>query len=173
MNEFIINGLSGAEGNAVSAGDGSPIQNKDLSIIHATDGILINRTKEKIDPFVEIQKRLLSSGTGTMANIYGVEIADPKAKTGWRNAGAVSERYLLIPNKVFYDLIIQLADRSGYDYEVSRLFWDDKRFAIVIDFKGLRASEDDGDGRPVLDRNAVLRQVLGHFCKPDGQTFRP
>lgn len=124
------------------------VSHKDLAEIEPNDldGITINRTKNKVDPFVEIRKeRLVDKLTGAPSKNFGIWIPDPESKEGWRDMGVVSENYLLLTNKEVRGLALDIATESTIDFEESRIFWDGARFAHVIDFTDTREEISDGD----------------------------
>lgn len=113
------------------------VQHKDIGEIKPTelDGITINRTKSKIDPFMEIRKeRLVDQMSGAPSRTFGIWVPDPLSPEGWRDMGTVSENYLLLTNKEVRQLALDIAEESGLPHRESRIFWDGARFAHVIDF---------------------------------------
>ena len=117
------------------------VEHKDISSIEATelDGITINRTKSKLDPFIDIRKeRLVDRLSGAPSKSFGIWVPDPEADQGWKSMGTVSENYLLLTNKEVRQLALEIAEQSGLDYKESRIFWDGARFAHIVDFKGLQ-----------------------------------
>lgn len=135
-------------------------EHRDLAEIAPTDGILINRTRSGISPFVRIRKeRLVDQLTGAPSRSFGIWVEDPESDSGWRDMGAVSERYLLLPNADVRRLSLEIAEASGLAYEESRLFWDGSRFAQIIDFVDTRAEVSDGDpvGLSLVTRSSYDR----------------
>lgn len=125
------------------------VSHKDIGQIAATelDGITINRTKHKIDPFIEIRKeRLVDQLTGAPSRSFGVWVPDPDKPEGWRDMGTVSESYLLLTNREVRQINLEIAEASGLPFRESRIFWDGARFAHVIDFPGTEEKIQDGDG---------------------------
>ena len=113
------------------------IAHSDLGSIDPTelDGITINRTKSKIDPFVEIRKeRLVDKLTGAPSRSFGIWVPDPTGAEGWRDMGTVSENYLLLTNAEVRQVALEIAEESGHPFKESRIFWDGARFAHIIDF---------------------------------------
>lgn len=124
------------------------VAHRDIGLIAPTeaDGITINRTKERISPFVPIVKvPTHSSYTGNLAG-YAVEIEDPSEKSGFRVVGNVSANYLLLTNEEVRELALEVAQRSGLPFRESRIFWDGARFAHIIDFLGVEEDVCEGDG---------------------------
>ena len=116
------------------------IVHRDIASIAATelDGITINRTRSKLDPFIDIRKeRLVDRLSGAPSKSFGIWVPDPEADQGWKSMGTVSENYLLLTNKEVRQLALEIAEQSGLDYKESRIFWDGARFAHIIDFSGL------------------------------------
>ncbi|MEM7296869.1 MAG: DUF932 domain-containing protein [Bacteroidota bacterium] len=123
-------------------------EHKDLGKIEANslDGITINRTKNKIDPFVDIRKeRLVDKLTGAPSKNFGIWVPDPSEEQGWKEMGVVSENYLLLTNKEVRGLALDIALESTFDHEESRIFWDGARFAHVIDFTDTKVEIAEGD----------------------------
>lgn len=164
----------GAQDLAIDVGDGhrderivlgestGVVAHRDIGRIEATefDGITINRTRSKIDPFIEIRKeRLVDQLSGAPSRSFGIWVPDPEAAGGWRDMGTVSENYLLLTNREVRDLALEIADRSGVSYSESRIFWDGARFAHIIDFRGIGEEVDDGDavGLSLITRTSYDR----------------
>ena len=142
-----------------SSGD---IEHRDLGDIepNSLDGITINRTKNNVDPFVEIRKeRLVDKLTGAPSKSFGIWVPDPKSKKGWRDMGVVSENYLLLTNKEVRGLALDIATESNFQFEESRIFWDGARFAHVIDFTDTKVEITDGDevGLSLITRTSYDR----------------
>src|SRR5690606_13324163 len=96
------------------------IQHRDLGQILPTelDGITINRTKTKVDPFIPIRKeRLVDQLTGAPSKAFGVWVPDPGSPQGWRDMGTVSENYLLLTNREVRDLALEIAGASGLPHK--------------------------------------------------------
>ena len=113
------------------------VEHKDIGAIEATelDGITINRTKSKIDPFIDIRKeRLVDRLTGAPSRAFAVWVPDPDAPEGWRDMGTVGESYLLLTNREVRQLALDIAGKSGLAFREARIFWDGARFAHVVDF---------------------------------------
>ena len=126
------------------------VSHKDIGAIEATelDGITINRTKSKIDPFIEIRKeRLVDKLTGAPSRAFAVWVPDPDKPEGWRDMGTVSESYLLLTNKEVRQLALDVAGESGLPHRESRIFWDGARFAHIIDF--VETQEEIAEGERV------------------------
>lgn len=137
-------------------------EHKDLGDIdpNSLDGITINRTKNNVDPFVEIRKeRLVDKLTGASSKSFGIWVPDPDSKEGWRDMGVVSENYLLLTNKEVRGLALDIATESMFEFEESRIFWDGARFAHVIDFTDTREEIVDGDevGLSLITRTSYDR----------------
>ena len=138
------------------------VKHQDLSEIepNSLDGITINRTKNNVDPFVEIRKeRLVDKLTGAPSKSFGIWVPDPDSKEGWRDMGVVSENYLLLTNKEVRGLALDIASESMFEFEESRIFWDGARFAHVIDFTDTREEIDEGDevGLSLITRTSYDR----------------
>lgn len=132
-------------------------EHKDIALIAPNDGIIINRTKNRISPFVDIRKdRLSDSVTGKPTNTFGVWVEDAEEEGGWRSCGVVSENYLLLPNRKVRELALTIAEESGLAYRESRIFWDGSRFAHIIDFHEVREEVTEGDevGLSLITRNS-------------------
>lgn len=137
-------------------------EHKDLGDIEpdSLDGITINRTKNDVDPFVEIRKeRLVDKLTGAPSKSFGIWVPDPSIKEGWRDMGVVSENYLLLTNKEVRGLALDIATESMFDFEESRIFWDGARFAHIIDFTDTKAEIAEGDevGLSLITRTSYDR----------------
>lgn len=137
-------------------------QHKDLAAIAATDldGITINRTKSKLDPFIEIRKeRLVDQLTGAPSRSFGVWVPDPDRPKGWRDMGTVSEQYLLMTNQEVRQLDLEIARDSGLAFKETRIFWDGARFAHIIDFTDLTDEVTDGEtvGLSLITRTSYDR----------------
>lgn len=138
------------------------IQHKDFAAIEATDldGITINRTKSKIDPFIEIRKeRLVDQLTGAPSRSFGVWVPDPDKPQGWRDMGTVSEQYLLMTNREVRQLDLEIAEKSGLAFKETRMFWDGARFAHIIDFTETTEQVTDGEtvGLSLITRTSYDR----------------
>ena len=122
------------------------VSHRDLSDIAVTelDGITINRTKNKVSPFVPILKTpTYSQNSGTLSG-YAVEIEDAESPTGYKHVGSVSKNYLLLSNEEVRELAVEIAMQSGLNFKESRIFWDGSRFCHIVDF--LETEEvDNGD----------------------------
>ena len=155
-----------------SSGDGAPaivldekeggVSHKDIGAIAATelDGITINRTKSKIDPFIEIRKeRLVDKLTGAPSRSFAVWVPDPDAQEGWRHMGTVSESYLLLTNREVRQLALDVAEESGLPFRESRIFWDGARFAHIIDFTETQEEIAEGEsvGLSLITRTSYDR----------------
>lgn len=138
------------------------VSHTDIGRITATelDGITINRTKSKIDPFIEIRKeRLVDRLSGAPSRSFGIWVPEPEADGGWRDMGTVSENYLLLTNREVRELSLEIAERSRVPYNESRIFWDGARFAHVIDFVGAEEEVASGDsvGLSLITRTSYDR----------------
>ena len=138
------------------------VSHKDIGAITATelDGITINRTKSKLDPFIDIRKeRLVDKLTGAPSRAFAVWVPDPDAPQGWRDMGTVSENYLLLTNREVRQLALDVAEESGLPHRESRIFWDGARFAHIIDFVETHeeVSEGDGVGLSLITRTSYDR----------------
>lgn len=151
------------------------VSHTDIGRIEATelDGITINRSKSKIDPFIEIRKeRLIDRLSGAPSRSFGIWVPEPEADGGWRDMGTVSENYLLLTNREVRDLALEIADRSGMDYTESRIFWDGARFAHIIDFVGPEHDVVIGDpvGLSLITRTSYDRSWK-YECALMGKRF--
>ncbi len=140
----------------------APASHRDIGAIEATelDGITINRTKHKVDPFIEIRKeRLVDQLTGAPSRSFGVWVPDPDKPEGWRDMGTVSESYLLLTNREVRELALEIAETSGLPFQESRIFWDGARFAHVIDFTDTAEEmrDDDPVGLSLITRTSYDR----------------
>ena len=138
------------------------VAHTDIGLIEATelDGITINRTKSKLDPFIDIRKeRLVDRLSGAPSKSFGIWVPDHSKPEGWKDMGTVGENYLLLTNKEVRQLALEIADQSGLDYKESRIFWDGSRFAHIIDFKGIEeeVSSQDVVGLSLITRTSYDR----------------
>ena len=133
------------------------VQHKDIGSIEATelDGITINRTKSKLDPFIDIRKeRLVDRLSGAPSRSFAIWVPDPSRPEGWRDMGTVSENYLLLTNKEVRQLALDIVEQSGLEHKESRIFWDGARFAHIIDFTGL---EEEVSGSEAVGLSLITR----------------
>lgn len=138
------------------------VAHKDIGGIEATelDGITINRTRSKLDPFIDIRKeRLVDRLTGAPSRSFAVWVPDPQSDQGWRDMGTVSESYLLLTNREVRHLALEIAEQSGMPYKESRIFWDGARFAHIIDFTETTEEVAGGDavGLSLITRTSYDR----------------
>lgn len=133
------------------------VSHRDLSDISVTDldGIVINRTKTGISPFVPILKTPThSQNSGTLSG-YAVEIEDDASPTGYRHVGNVSKNYLLLSNEEVRELAVEIAVQSGLPFKESRIFWDGARFCHIVDFLETEEVEDgDEVGLSLITRSS-------------------
>ena len=153
---------AGGDGAIVLDEHDGRVSHKDIGHIEATelDGITINRTKSKIDPFIEIRKeRLVDKLTGAPSRAFEVWVPDPEAQEGWRDMGTVSERYLLLTNREVRQLALDVAQQSGLAFRESRIFWDGARLCHILDFVDTQeeVSEGDGVGLSLITRTSYDR----------------
>lgn len=137
-------------------GDSLGFAHQNIAAMEPTEGIIINRTKSGISPFVEIRKeRLVDQLTHQPTKSFGVWMEDEEAEGGNRYMGVVSEDYLLLPNAKVRDLALEIAEESGYGYQESRIFWDGVRFAHIIDFTSVTEDvEDEKVGLSLITRTS-------------------
>lgn len=138
------------------------VEHQDLGAIAPTelDGITINRTKTKVDPFVEIRKeRLVDKLSGAPSRSFGIWVPDPNKEGGWRDMGTVSENYLLLTNAEVRDVALEIASESGHPFRETRVFWDGARFAHIIDFTAITEEVEAGDavGLSLITRTSYDR----------------
>ncbi len=138
------------------------MSHRDIGSIEATelDQITINRTRTKVDPFIEIRKeRLIDSLSGAPSRSFAIWVPDPSRVEGWRDMGTVSESYLLLTNQEVRQLALEIADQSGLDYKENRIFWDGARFAHIIDFIGIEeeVTSQDAVGLSLITRTSYDR----------------
>lgn len=149
------------------------VAHRDLRDIAPTDpgGIVINRTKSGISPYVPIVKTPnYAHNSGNFAG-YSVEIEDDAAPTGYRHLGNVSKDYLLLPNEEVRRLALEIAEKSGLPFKESRVFWDGARFCHVIDFLGTQQVEDgDEVGLGLITRSSYDRSWR-YECALMGKRF--
>jgi hypothetical protein len=85
-----------------------------------------------LDPFAAIEKRPLLTEDGMKSRGFTVRIEDESASIGWREVGVVSEDYLLVPNRDVRAMAHEITDKTGLEWDVSKTFFDGKRFVYAL-----------------------------------------
>ena len=91
-----------------------------------------NRPAHAPDPYAPVEKRRLMTGDAMLSRGFTVRRADPTAPTGWAECGVVSEDYALVENAALRDLTHEVAARSGLDWTEEKVFFDGRRYRLVL-----------------------------------------
>ncbi len=84
------------------------------------------------DPYRRIEKRTLHAPDGMKSKGFTVRLEDDRFPSGYREVGVVSQDYLLVENAAVRDLALEIADRSGGAWQLTKEFFDGKRFVYAL-----------------------------------------
>ena len=85
-----------------------------------------------LNPYVRVEKRPLYASDSMKSGGFTVRVADDTDPTGWKEAGVVSEDYLLVPNAEVRSIAEEIADRSQFNFEEEKIFFDGKRYSLAL-----------------------------------------
>ena len=95
-----------------------------------------------LSPYADIEKVPLYAEDQMQSRGFSVRIEDPGADTGWREVGLVSDQYLLVPNERAYEMAWEIAERSPFQWEEAKLYFDGKRFLYSLQTRSEAACVD-------------------------------